>query len=53
VTLRVRLTSGMAADSNAMSASAKAALSAVVNVTVQPAQFATGGIVRINAGRME
>ncbi|KAA0145921.1 hypothetical protein FNF28_07767 [Cafeteria roenbergensis] len=45
VTLRVRLTSGMAADSNAVSASAKAALSAVVNVTVQPAQFATGGVV--------
>ncbi|KAA0147962.1 hypothetical protein FNF31_07504 [Cafeteria roenbergensis] len=52
VTLRVRLTSGMAADSNAVSASAKAALSAVVNVTVQPAQFATGGVVRINAGTL-
>ncbi|KAA0149694.1 hypothetical protein FNF29_05706 [Cafeteria roenbergensis] len=52
VTLRVRLTSGMAADSNAVSATAKAALSAVVNVTVQPAQFATGGVVRINAGTL-
>ncbi|KAA0145590.1 hypothetical protein FNF29_08470 [Cafeteria roenbergensis] len=52
VTLRVRLTSGMAAHSNAVSASAKAALSAVVNVTVQPAQFATGGVVRINAGTL-